>query len=172
MITVMCIAGILMTIAIPSYRNFSQANRISGEINGLLGDLQYARAEAIKEGQTVTVCVLSTNASCASGTSTAWQNGWIVFADANSNHTINAGDTVYRIQSAFTSTDTLTSNNSVGYISFNREGFATGLGANGALIELHAATPSSVTTRCLSVTMVGLMTVQTYGQQNNSMTCQ
>lgn len=172
MIVVMTIVGILISIAVPSYRNFSTANRISAEINGLLGDLQFARAEAIKEGQTVTVCIWASNTSCASPTATNWQSGWLVFADIGNDQHVDAGDTIFRIQSGFTSTDTLTSTNNVGYISFNREGFATGLTNNGALIELHAATPSGSTTRCLSVTMVGLMTVQTYNQVNNGMTCQ
>jgi hypothetical protein len=63
----------------------------------------------------------------------------------------------------------------VGYVTFNREGFATGNGiAAGVLLTLHAAIPNVASTRCLSVSVVGLMTVQTSGQtsnNNNAMTC-
>jgi len=51
----------------------------ASEGNGLLGDLQYARAEAIKEGQSVSVCVSNDAHTCTVGL--AWQKGWIVFSD-------------------------------------------------------------------------------------------
>ena len=50
MLMTMAIATILLTIAVPSFRYVTNSNRIAGELNGLLGDLQFARAEAIKEG--------------------------------------------------------------------------------------------------------------------------
>jgi type IV fimbrial biogenesis protein FimT len=166
----MTIVAVLMAIAIPSYRYVTNANRIAAEVNGLLGDMQYARGEAIKEGQTVTVCVSSDGATCNGATT--WQNGWIVFSDLNGDQTVDVGDTVLRVQSTFTSTDTFVANN-VAAVTFNREGFAAGLGPNGSLITLHALTPSSASTRCLSLTTVGLMTVQTYNQAPiNGLTCQ
>jgi len=39
------------------------------------------------------------------------------------------------------------------------------------LIALHALSATSASTRCLSITYAGLMTVQTYNQQNNNLTC-
>ena len=77
----------------------TNSNRIAAEINGLLGDLQFARAEAIKEGQTVTVCVSSNGATCAGAAVSTWQNGWIVFSDVNNDHTVDAGDAILRVQS-------------------------------------------------------------------------
>jgi type IV fimbrial biogenesis protein FimT len=174
MVMVMAIAAILMAIAIPSYRYVTNANRIAAEINGLLGDMQYARAEAIKQGQTVTVCVSVDGASCSAG-NVNWQNGWIIFADVNGNQVFTAGaDTLLRVQSAFTSTDTFVANNALSAVTFNREGFATGAAgvAAGTLIALHAVPVNNASTRCLSVTQVGLLTVQTYNQINNGVTCQ
>src|ERR1700722_10336280 len=51
----MSIAAILLTLAVPSFRYVTNSNRIAGEVNGLLGDLQFARAERVKEGGNVTV---------------------------------------------------------------------------------------------------------------------
>src|ERR1700760_1109011 len=65
------VAAILMGIAIPSFRYITNANRIASELNGLLGDLQFARSEAIKEGRTVTVCQSGDGATCTN--STSWQ---------------------------------------------------------------------------------------------------
>jgi type IV fimbrial biogenesis protein FimT len=170
---VMTIAAILLAISIPSYRYVTNANRIAAEINGLLGDMQYARAEAIKEGQTVTVCVSTDNVSCSAG-NVNWQNGWIVFSDVNGNQIFTVGaDTLLRVQAAFTGTDTFTANNSVSAVTFNREGFATGTTGvpAGTLISLHAVPVSNASTRCLAVTQLGLLTVQTYNQSNNGVTC-
>ncbi len=179
LVTVMAIVAILMAIAIPSYRNVTNGNRIAAEVNGLLGDMQYARAEAIKEGQFVTVCVSSNGTSCDGPAVATWQNGWIVYSDSQGNGTgtVVVGDVVLRVQKPLgpNSSDTFVANPAVGYVTFNREGFATGNGiAAGALITLHAAIPSNASTRCLSVSVVGLMTVQTFGQtsnNNNAMTC-
>src|SRR5208282_3673594 len=110
LVVVMSIVAILMAIAIPSYRNVTNGNRIAAEINGLLGDLQYARGEAVKEGQTVTVCVSSNGTSCSGAAVATWQNGWIVFSDANNDHTVDGGDVILRVQNTFTSTDTFVAN--------------------------------------------------------------
>ena len=172
-IVVMAIVGILMAIAVPSYRYVTNANRIAAEVNGLLGDMQFARAEAIKEGQTVTVCVSSNGSTCDGNAVSTWQNGWIVFSDINGNAQFNSGDTLYRTQAKFTSTDTFVSTPATGFVTFNREGFTTAnVPTAGLQISLHAISATSASTRCLNITFVGLMTVQIYGQQNNSVTCQ
>src|ERR1700730_7702088 len=112
------IAAILAMIGIPSFRYVTNSNRIAAEVNGLLGDLQFARAEAIKEGQNVTVCVSALGASC-DGTTT-WQSGWIVYSNAT-NSTIPVVGSVLRIQSPFTRTDTFLASQGVSTITFNRE---------------------------------------------------
>jgi type IV fimbrial biogenesis protein FimT len=171
MLIVMGIVATLMAIGIPSYKYVTNANRISGEINGLLGDLQFARSEAIKEGGTVTVCVSNDQATCISTTTTTWHKGWIVFSDANANGAVDAGDLVLRAQKKFSSTDTFNANNSVGAITFNREGF--GSVTNGTLITLHASPASQGSTRCLSVTLVGLISTKKYGDVDaGGNTCQ
>src|SRR3974390_491891 len=93
LLTVVGVAAILLTIAAPSYRYITNSYRVSGEVNGLLGDLEFARVEAIKEGLTVPACVSSDGASCDTG-STTWQEGWIVFQDGNNNQTVDPGETV------------------------------------------------------------------------------
>lgn len=173
-VVVMAIVAILMAVAVPSYRYVTNGNRIASEVNGLLGDMQFARAEALSEGQTVTVCVSTNGTSCAGAGVSTWQNGWIVFSDVNNNHVVNAGagDVIYRVQAPFSSTDTFVANPATGYVTFNREGFTTSnVAVNGLLITLHAITANSASTRCLNITYAGLMTVQTYGQTNNNLQC-
>src|SRR5579862_2013512 len=152
------VASILLTIAIPSFRYVTNSNRISGEVNGLLGDLQFARAEAIKEGRTVTVCVSNDGATCAPATTT-WQSGWIVFSDPTHVGVVDPGETILREQTPFSSTDTFNASNGVSAITFNREGYAIGI-ANGTLLELHDSTNTTAWTRCLVVNLSGEMTTE------------
>lgn len=155
------IAAIVATIGIPSFRYVTNSNRIAGEVNGLLGDLQFARAEAIKEGEDVTVCVSSTGTSC-DGTAT-WQSGWIVYSNA-ANSTVPATGSVLRIQSPFTGTDTFVASPTASAVTFNREGYAVGLANGGSMIQLHDATNTTVWTRCLSVNFNGMTQTFMYNQ--------
>jgi len=158
---VVTIAGVLLAFAVPSFKRVTSANRIAAEINGLLGDLQFARSEAIKEGQTVRVCVSQDGATCSTS-ATAWQNGWIVFSDVNNSGTVDSGDPVLRVQSTLTSSDALIEKNSIAVVTFNREGFAVGLPNGGALITLHASPVDKASTRCLSISLVGVMATMLY----------
>src|SRR5437868_13985388 len=45
LMAVIAIAAILMAIGVPSYRYVGASYRMSSEVNGLLGDLQFARSE-------------------------------------------------------------------------------------------------------------------------------
>ncbi len=152
------IVAIVAVFGIPSYRSATTANRMAAEINSLTGDLQYARAEAIKEGQPVTVCVSTTGTRCAG--SNTWQSGWIVFADANGNKAVNTGgtnpDTILRYQQAFSGNDTLLgtatgSNAGLVAITFNRVGFSTDQGT----LVLHDSNHTLALSRCLSISLVG-----------------
>jgi type IV fimbrial biogenesis protein FimT len=161
MITV-AIVAILLSIGVPSYRYLANSYRMSAEVNGLLGDLQYARAEAIRQGQPVTTCVSSDSKTCTGGT--AWAKGWIIFSDLNNDQTVDAGDVVLRVQAAFpgATADTFTASNAVTAITYNREGFATtAAGFPNTTITLHETTSNKAWTRCLWITPQGLLTTET-----------
>ena len=168
MLMTMAIAAILLSLAIPSFRYVTNSNRIASELNGLLGDLQLARAEAIKEGRTVTVCQSSDGATCTN--STSWQGGWIVFSDPTNVGVYDAGEVYIRKQKPFSGTDTFLASNNVAVISFNREGYAVGM-ANGTLVTLHDSTNNSAWTRCLSINLSGQMTSELQGTITNGVPC-
>jgi type IV fimbrial biogenesis protein FimT len=155
LIVTMTIAGILLAMGVSSYKYVTKANRASGEINALLGDMQFARYEAVKEGLPVTICPATSTTSTACNASTSWSaNGWIVQS------TVSGSTTVLRRQlpfSSFSSTDTLTTSATAANsaVVFNREGFATG----GAVVTftLHDALTTSSYTRCLILGVSGVM---------------
>jgi type IV fimbrial biogenesis protein FimT len=157
------VAAVLFAIAIPSFRYVTTANRVSSEVNAMLGDFQFARAEAIKEGQTVTICSSNNGTSC-SGTTT-WTFGWIVFNDSNANQVVDAalGEVVMRTQQAMGGGDTFVANNGIKAVTFNREGFALGIPA-GVLLTLHNSTATPAYSRCLKLTLIGQMSTELSGQ--------
>ena len=83
------IVAILVGVAAPSMTDMLVNGRLQGASSDLVADLSLARGSAAAKGQRVTICQSSTgatsNPSCG-GVST-WQNGWIVFVDANGNGT-------------------------------------------------------------------------------------
>jgi type IV fimbrial biogenesis protein FimT len=162
MVTIMLVA-ILMTIGIPSYRYVTNSNRATSEVNSLLADMQFARAEAIKEGQFVTVCPSTNSTSCVANSS-IWNTGWIVFSDVNGNGIVDAGDTVLRVEKAFSvAGDSFISDNNVSVLTFNREGFVSGLPSTPTgyiTITLHTTPLQAQWTRCLQVMTLGALTTE------------
>jgi type IV fimbrial biogenesis protein FimT len=164
LLIVLTIAAILLAIGTAAYKNVTASYRISSEINGLLGDMQYARSEAIKQGQNVVICVSTSGTDCTTG-NTNWNLGWIVFVNtATPPSTGGNAALVLRAQAAFTSTDTLT-DGVTSNVAFDREGLALGLlttmsGNGGAVLPLHDAAHTASRTRCLEITNVGNVSVQ------------
>ncbi len=164
LLVVVAIVAILLGIGVPSYRYISNSYRMSAEMNSLVGDLMYARAEAIKEGQPVAVCVSTDGLTC-SGAIT-WQNGWIVFPDPGGNGSADVPATVLHVQQAFTGAapDTFALTNPISSIIFNREGFAQGdagvaFAAN--QFTLHDPTSNANWTRCLLISPQGMIQTET-----------
>jgi type IV fimbrial biogenesis protein FimT len=165
LIITMAIVAILLAIGIPSFKYVTVSNRISTEVNGLLGDMQFARSEAVKQGLPVTVCSSTDGQTCTGGT--AWQSGWIVFLDSNSNQTVDPGEQVIRIQNQFSSTDTFVPDNgTLSWVTFNRVGYASTGAQVIVTLQLHDSTSTAAWTRCLAVTPVGMLTTQKAGVGN------
>jgi type IV fimbrial biogenesis protein FimT len=170
LLVVTTLASILMAIAVPSYRYVTNSSRVSTEINNLLGDMMLARAEAIRQGLPVTVCP-STPDGKACNNVTDWSKGWIVFTDFNANGTVDTdtanNDTVLRYQQKFSSTDTFTTTNATNnWVTFNRDGFATGLNGSDTtqlLFTLQTVPTNTQWERCLQITRGGQMTTEHVG---------
>ena len=98
LIVTMTILAILLAIGVPSYQSITTSMRMSGEIDSLMGDLKFARSEAVKRGLNVSACPTA-GTPCGS-TGTNWSSGWIIYDPASAN--------TLRITPSLTSGDTLT----------------------------------------------------------------
>jgi type IV fimbrial biogenesis protein FimT len=167
LLVVMTIVAIVIGIAVPSYRYVTNSSRVTAEVNQLLGDMQYARSEAVKEGSAVSVCP-SSNATTSSSPSclgsTTWNSGWMVFSDLNGNGSFDTGDQLLRSQPALNSNDTfVASDSAVTYVSFNREGFTSipssdnTSAAGGLVFKLNVTPGNAQWERCLVISYVGVM---------------
>lgn len=76
---VVAIVAVLATIAVPSFVSVINNTRMSGEINSVVRALNFARSEATKRGQLVSVCP-SSGTSCASASD--WTSGWQVLLNS------------------------------------------------------------------------------------------
>jgi type IV fimbrial biogenesis protein FimT len=89
LVSVGVVAGALR-LGIPAYQDTVQAAALSAAAQDLLGDLELARAEAARRNQRVALCKSPAGAQCAA--QGGWEQGWIVFHDANNNGRKDAGE--------------------------------------------------------------------------------
>lgn len=142
MVTI-AVLGILLTIAIPSYQNMVLNNRIAAQANQLITALNYARSEAVKRAAPATVC--STNGGVACAGSKNWSTGWMVFADANGDGTVDAGEAVLRVWPALNTGNTLNTGAHL-RITFTATGFATGFNDTFRLCDMRGTTEARAIT--------------------------
>lgn len=161
---VVVIVGILALIALPGFKYVTNSNRIATEVNGLLGDLQFARSEAVKEGQTVTVCASSGPLYTACSGSSNWAAGWIVFLDTNGDKNHQNSEAIVRTQPSLGGTDTFVANPAAfNAITFNRMGYASTGSATTVNITLHDATNNTAWTRCVAINLIGSAVTEKHG---------
>jgi len=90
LLTAMLVLAILMGIAVPSFREFTQNNRTIAATNDLVTALNLARSEALRRATTTVVCASNNQQTCSG--STTWTTGWIAFNDANINGVVDANE--------------------------------------------------------------------------------
>ncbi|QZA77531.1 GspH/FimT family pseudopilin [Deefgea tanakiae] len=113
MMIVVALMGIIAGIAAPNLQTFMKNGHLTGASEELINSLGLAKSEAIKRGESVTICN-SANPSadaptCKTGTPD-WRTGWVVFVDANGDKQLDTGETVLRVTQAIKNVDSITSN--------------------------------------------------------------
>jgi len=131
LVTTMAVAGILVTLAVPSFSEVIKNNRLITQENDFVTTLNLARSEAIRRSSRITVCKSSDQVSCSSAG--GWEQGWIAFNDVNGDGVVtNPATNVLRVHGALSNGVTLNGDaNLVDYISYVSSG-ATQKFAGGA----------------------------------------
>lgn len=177
MVTI-AVAAILMALAAPSMTTLIGSNRIQAEAASLVGDMQFARAEAIKRGIDVTICPSSDGAACLATTS--WHSGWMVFSDLAQPGVFDGSvDTLLKRRTPLLTGDTVVvgtglSGNAVPtslYVTFDREGFASAVGATTAMFKFNTPNGNVKAKRCMSVDLAGRLSTLSDGKKSMQVTC-
>lgn len=127
--------GILLTVGVPAFREFTMTNAMAARVNAFVSDLTYARNEAVKRNARVTICKsanpTATLATCTD--SDGWEQGRIMFVDANENGQRDSGEVLLRASEGSAGGSTLRGNTNVqkrvAYVGTGRVA-----GSNGQLI--------------------------------------
>ena len=119
------IAIIIIGLAVPSFRQMIQNNKLTTQVNNFVTALNAARSEAIKRGHRVTVCKSDDQQNCNTGTQ--WENGWIVFVDPDNSGTVTVGDEIVIVGEGFENDNTLRikNGNLANFVSFLPSGVSS-----------------------------------------------
>ena len=98
LLVTLSVASILLTVAAPSYRVFVQDSQLITQSNSFYSAMMLAKSEAVRSSSSATICPSAAGVACDGGT--VWTNGWMVFADANGDGTVDAGEQIIRVGSA------------------------------------------------------------------------
>jgi len=91
------LVAILLATAVPALDDLTNNARQTGAVNEFIAAIHMARNTAITTNSRVTMCPSAGGVNCEL---TAWDNGWIVFGDRNSNGSLDAGETIVTASAA------------------------------------------------------------------------
>jgi len=161
MLVTVSILSILLSVGIPSFRSLIVQNRLSAQSNDFITALALARNEALKRSTSVTACrsdnPQASSATCASGGSAGWKNGWIVFAESDGGTlgTRQSDEPIIATHPALAANNRMSGNNNVvNRVIFGAQGMTTGPGT-WTLVDGSQSDKG----RCIVVARTGRVTV-------------
>jgi type IV fimbrial biogenesis protein FimT len=172
LMVVLVVAGILLSIAVPSFQNMIRVNRMAAAANDFTFALMRARTEALKLGQNVVVCG-SKNPEAAQPSCTGdWSSGWIVFADngPTANNNYDAGETLLLVRGKLEDSYSVTANVPTGsgvYIAFRPQGAVAGTIGNFEIKDSNYGE----STRLICIGITGSARVLTKKSSSSGCTC-
>ena len=156
LLLVVAVVAVLQSLAAPSLAGMANSMRLSTATNSLFSSLLLARSEAIKRNSRAVVCKSATGNACI--TTGGWEQGWIVFHDANNNAALDAGEDVVSREQAVSQPILLTGNGPVAsYVSYTPMGttsYTSGAFQAGTL-TICTQSSSSVPAREIKISSTG-----------------
>jgi type IV fimbrial biogenesis protein FimT len=136
LLVTMLVIGIVLTVGIPSFRDFTQNSRITGTANDLHSSFHFARSEAARSKSFVTICASANPLAGALCDGASFDNGWIIFADLNGDiQRAGAGENVLRAHPAVDVAINISTNAGSNYFGFAPTGLGRGdVGGQPALV--------------------------------------
>ena len=125
LLVAIAVAAIVLTLGVPSFERVIERNQLTANINELVASLNYARSEAVRRNQRVSICH-SNDATTCSGAD--FEEGWIIFEDLDQDgDRDNPADVILRVHAALPANISL-GDNLGGDLSFRPSGRANKAG--------------------------------------------
>lgn len=125
-LVVMALLGVMVSLAAPGLSALRLQHRLQAEAEGLWSSLVLARSEALRRQQRVTVCARAAGEARACDAAGLWQQGWLVFADANDNAFFDPDEALLEARTAVPDPLRLSVSSTVrAYFSYSAEGRST-----------------------------------------------
>lgn len=98
----LAVAGIAIAVGVPHFQRLVAARTVGAQVDAFESALRYARSEAVRRVQPVTICIArqpeEAAPDCAASAAGGWQSGWLVFIDHGEIGRIERGDTLLRVE--------------------------------------------------------------------------
>lgn len=126
---VVVIIAILAMVAVPGLKDTLERNTKDAAMQNVITAISLARSEAVSRGRKVSMCRSTSLTACAASTGSDWDDGWIIFTDASTAGTVDAGDTIVQARAAGNhlykiTLKTNTNTNFTGdFLQFTKDGF-------------------------------------------------
>jgi len=133
------ILAILLTLAIPSFREMILSSKLKSYSANMVSSVYLARGEALKRNMTINLCVSADGQQCTEGN---WQDGWIVLA----------GDKVILRQQPISQGYNITESSGLTNLRFQSSGLAA---SPAAFIICRAAPTAGSHERAVTIAITG-----------------
>jgi len=136
LLVTMLVAGVIFGLGVPNLLEFTRNNQMTAAANDLLTSVLMARSEAVNLRRPVTLCASPApfdEAPVCSADGAGTNGGYIVWADADSDAAVDAGEDILLQTEAPEQISIYSSN---GYINFSPSGFVNDIPGLGLSIRL------------------------------------
>lgn len=151
------ITAIIMAMAAPNFADLIDDNVTVTQTNYFATAINVARSEAVKRNNNVIICKRSGNV-CSTSTTTDWEAGWIVFADADADNQVDSGEEISIIDALRTGYTLRPSDVNTAWLSFTASGKASSnVAGTFTGIDFSMCSPDKDTTnaRTININTVG-----------------
>lgn len=155
LLVLVALVAVILALGTPAMSSMVDSVRLTSGANTFFSSVLLARSEAAKRNARVVLCKSPGGGACVS--TGGWEQGWIVFHDANNNASIDPGEVLLLREPALSSGIRLTGNSQVAdYLSYTPTGathLISGSFQAGTLTLCpHSATPVAARRIVISAT--------------------
>ncbi len=160
----LAVAIILMASLVPAYTTVVQRNEVTANINAFVGELKFARSEALKRGEVISLCPATTGSTSCNTAASRWSPSVsgerLVFVDIDADGEFDGTDVLLKrvtTNSTTVGVSVVDPDPEPAFLRFSPNGLLT---AASASIQFSGA---GGTQRCVSLTLTGRSTVASGG---------